>query len=284
MVQIAVEKLIHVNQIVGDFSGANKFYHEVFGAQEYMNSYHDEEQRDASLFLIGDTCIELFSPRTATSLLGRTLARDGDAWHSFEWKVQDLEAARQALEDRGVRLATYYPGSFLMTHPKDTYGMIIELCPHEMADDPRLEPDWTADPWHHSHPMGIVAMNHLSVGVRDLDAASRFITDLTGAEVVYETSRPLIGGRVVGLWVTDHVLELAEATSEGSLSRSIDERGPRQRAIQWQVDDLDRAIRHLSAHGLRLLPGDSDDSIAIDPRDNFGVSYQFTERPDPKID
>ncbi|HLG68453.1 MAG TPA: VOC family protein [Acidimicrobiales bacterium] len=282
MAPITVEKLIHVNQLLGDFARANAFYRDVFGAQEYMNSYHEGEERDASLFLVGDTCIELFSPRTATSLLGRQLARFGDSWHSFEWKVSDLEEAKAALDARGVRLGSYYPGSFLMTHPRDTHGMIIELCPHEMANDPRLEPGWSPEPWRDRHPLGIERLNHLSCAVRDLPGAVTFVTELTGAEHLYEVDRPAIGGRAAGLWLTDHVLELVEPTTgDGAVAAYLEQMGPRLRSIQFRVVDLARARRHLEEMGLRTVPGDTASAFGIDPRDNFGVLWQFTEEPLP---
>ncbi|MET0626986.1 MAG: hypothetical protein ABW033_00850, partial [Acidimicrobiia bacterium] len=84
MGSLTVEKVIHINQVLGDFEAANRFYADVFAAAEYMNSYDEGERRDASLFVIGDTCIELFSPRDDQSLLGANLAKYGDSFHSFE--------------------------------------------------------------------------------------------------------------------------------------------------------------------------------------------------------
>src|ERR1700712_5478492 len=115
---LQVEKVLHINQVLGDFAGANRFYRQVFGAAEYMNSYDEGERRDPALFVIGDTCIELFSPRDDQSLLGANLARFGDSFHSFEWKAPDLESAKAAFDANDVRIPTYRPGSFFMTHPK----------------------------------------------------------------------------------------------------------------------------------------------------------------------
>jgi hypothetical protein len=276
-VSITVEKLLHINQLLGDFAGANRFYREVFAAEEYMNNYHEGEQRDASLFVIGDTCIELFAPRTDTSLLGRQLARFGDSWHSFEWKVPDLEEARDALVERGIRLGSYYPGSFLMTHPKDTYGMILEMHPREMANDPRMKPGWSAKPWV-DHPVGITALNCISVAVRELEAAADFLADLVGAVPFYETVRTPVGARARGMRVSDHTIELVTPTSPaGEVSHYMDRFGPRIRSIRFQVKDLPSARAHLESHHLRTIPGDFEGSFGLDPADNYGVLWQFTE-------
>ena len=80
MTHVKVLSLTHVNQILGDFEQANAFYQRVFGAQEYMNSYHPGEERDASLFVIGDTCIELFSPRLSRKLIETALAGKAETY------------------------------------------------------------------------------------------------------------------------------------------------------------------------------------------------------------
>lgn len=279
---IEVEKLTHINQLLGDFVEANRFYHEVFMAQEYMNSYHEAEKRDASLFVVGDTCIELFSPRTPTSSLGRQLSRFGDCWHSLEWKVPDLEAAKATLDERNIRQGSYYPGSFLMTHPKDSHGMILEMCPHEMPNDPRLEPDWTPAPWSDEHPIGIVGLNYLSVAVRDLPGAAEFLTDLVGAEPIYEIDREPAGGRAVGLRIADHVIELLAPTRSSGPAGSYMERfGPRMRSIIFQVKSLRALEIYLAERQLRTVPGDFTGATGIDPADNYGVLWQFTEEAVP---
>ena len=277
MARIPVETLIHVNQLLGDFAGANRFYHDVFGAREYMNSYHPGEERDASLFLIGDTCIELFSPRTESSLLGRQLRRFGDGWHSFEWKVTDLEQAKAVLDDQGIRCGSYYPGGFLMTHPKDTHGMILELCPHDMANDPRLEPGWTPAAWR-EHPMGIEALDCINVAAADRQTTVDFLVDLVGAEPLYEVDRPAVGGRVTGLRVADHVVEIIGATDpDGQVAAYMSAYGARLRSIRFKVGDLSKVEHHLGSAGIRTVSGDSEGSLAIDPRDNYGALWQFAE-------
>jgi catechol 2,3-dioxygenase-like lactoylglutathione lyase family enzyme len=276
---VNVLMLTHVNQILGDFEQANAFYQRVFGAQEYMNSYHPGEERDASLFVIGDTCIELFSPRTTTSLLGRSLERYGDGWHSFEWRVDDLDAAREALKERGVRITTDYPGQFLMTHPRDTHGAILEICPHDMHNDPRLEADWSAAPWSEG-PLGITGLGQLSIAVGDADAAADFFAELTGAEVVYR-DRAEGGARCHGVRFPDHVLQLSQPVDPGPVSDFVQKHGQRLRKLTFTVRDVGRVREHFLGSGLRILEGDSPGAVVLDPQDNYGVIYEFVEGSPP---
>jgi hypothetical protein len=276
MTTLQVEKVNHINQVLGAFESANRFYADVFGAVEYMNSYDPGEERDASLFVIGDTSMELFSPRDDQSLLGRNLARFGDSFHSFEWKVPDLEEAKAAFDERGVRVTTYWPGSFFMTHPKDGHGLLMELCPFDMAHDPRVEPGWSATPWR-DHPLGIDRLNAMSAAVVDVDKASAFVADLTGTDTFHREHRPGVG-EVAAFWLGDAVLELVQPDSDDSpVAHYIARYGPRLRSLHFRVRDVDAVADHLAGKGLRTRAGDVDGWIALDPDDNFGVLYQFTE-------
>lgn len=278
---LQVEKVIHINQVLGDFEGANRFYADVFGAVEYMNSYDPGERRDASLFVIGDTCIELFSPRDDQSLLGANLARYGDSFHSFEWKVPDLAEAKEAFDANGLRITTYRPDQFFMTHPKDTRGLLLELCPFDMHDDPRVEPGWSSAPWRDEHPLGIDRLHSMSAAVRDLDDAVSFLGKLTGLDPVHRGERTGVG-RTATFWIGDVLHELLEPTGEGSPAAAYIERyGPRVRNLVWRVRSVDAARAHLEGKGLRVTDGDEPGWIALDPEDNYGVLWQFTEDRHP---
>jgi len=274
--RLEVRKLVHVNQLVDDFEKANAFYVDVFGAEEYWRGYDEEQRRDASLFVVGELCIELFAPRDRTSLLGRSLDRYGNSWHSFEWQVPDLEAARQALQERGVRMPTYRAGRFLMTHPADCHGMLLELTPLEMPGDPRLEPGWTPGRWRDGHPLGITGFNRLSVAVRDLDAAAEWLTALVDAPVRYEESRPEVDADAIGFQLPGHVLELLQARSgRGPVADYVARYGPRLRSVELGVVDVDRAAAYLTSRGLGVVPGSRQGAIALVERDNWGVRWEL---------
>jgi hypothetical protein len=242
-------KLVHVNQLVDDHDGTTAALTGALGARVYWENYDPEQNRDATLMVIGDLCVELFAPRDHTSALGAALVRYGPGWHSFEWHVPDLAEAKAALDERGVRIAMYRPGMFLTTHPADCHGMMLELCPLEMHGDPRIEPGWDPTPWRDTHPLGVVGLNALTIAVRDVPAATAWLLDLVeGASVV---PRP---GEGVGIRVADHVVELV-ATTNGA---------QRLRSVELGVTDVDRAAAHLDELGLPTKPGSRQDTRAFD--------------------
>ncbi|TQM11356.1 glyoxalase/bleomycin resistance protein/dioxygenase superfamily protein [Pseudonocardia kunmingensis] len=270
-------KLVHVNHLVDDFAGTTAFYTEVCGAREYWRGYDEEQRRDANLMVIGELCVELFAPVDRSSLLGASLSRYGPGWHSFEWQVPDLEEAKDALDARGVRVTTYRPGAFLMAHPADCHGMLLELCPLEMSGDPRIEPDWSAAPWRDEHPLGVTGLNALSVAVRDLAAASAWILDLvSGAEVVYREFREEADADAVGVRVADHVVEFVQARSErGPIAEFVARYGQRLRAVELGVLDPDRAARHLVSAGYEVVPGARAGALSFEVN---GARWELAEQ------
>ncbi|MCW2720071.1 VOC family protein [Pseudonocardia sp.] len=274
--RLDVTGLAHVNHLVDDFEGTTARYAAAFGAQEYWRGYDREQNLDANLSVIGELCVELYAPRDRTSLVGASLQRFGPGWHSFEWRVPDLAAAKAALDARGVRVTTYRPGEFLMTHPADCHGMLLELCPLDMPNDPHLEPGWSAEPWH-AHPLGVVGLNAISVAVRDREAATAWLLDLVeGAEVL--STEPRAEADATGVRVADHVVELVQSrTPEGPVAAYIERYGQRLRSVELRVLDLGRAAKYLTRQGLSLVPGSREGAIAISAEDMAGVRWECAE-------
>lgn len=270
----------HVNQVVADFGAAKAFYRDVLGAEIYWEGWDEEAKRDAALMVLGHTPTELFAPAEHTSLLGQNLQRFGESFHSFEWQVADLEEAKAVFEEKGVRLTTYRPGSFFMTHPKDGHGLLFEICSHDMPGDPRLDEGFSDERWRNG-PLGLLRLNAMGVAVRELEPAVEFFQALSGGEEVYREKRPGVGN-VAGVWVADMITEFIEPDGDDSpVAAYIDRLGPRIRSLDFQVKDTAAVSAHLGANDVRVAPADVPDDILIDPRDNFGLMFQFSEAPRP---
>jgi methylmalonyl-CoA/ethylmalonyl-CoA epimerase len=161
-----------------------------------------------------------------------------------------------------------------MVHPKDAHGLLFEVCCLEMANDPRLEPDWTPAPWAEG-PLGITGLRALTAAVRDLDAATAFLSDLLGAEPL---AREHFAGtaRTAQFLLGDTVLELQEPDGDaGPVAVYLDRWGPRMRSLDFLCRDVEGARAHLESLGLSVTAGDEPGWIAIAEADNFGVRYQF---------
>jgi hypothetical protein len=99
---------------------------------------------------IGDTFLEVVSPKEPGTTAGRLLEkRGGDGGYMAIFQVDDIEVARQRLTDHNVRtIAQYDRDAVRMTHlhPKDIGGAIVSV--DQMTPPAHWEwggPDWKAN-------------------------------------------------------------------------------------------------------------------------------------------
>ena len=126
----------HVGIAVEDLDAAIAFYEKTFG----MTCYHvetNEEQgvREAMLRPAdsSQSAIQLLSPLTPESTIGKFLATKGPGIQQMAYRVDDIEAVMAALTEQGVRLLYDAPrtgtaGSKVnFIHPKSSGGVLVEL-------------------------------------------------------------------------------------------------------------------------------------------------------------
>jgi catechol 2,3-dioxygenase-like lactoylglutathione lyase family enzyme len=102
-----------------------------------------------AVFPIGDTFLEVVSPKAEGTTAGRLLEkRGGDGGYMVILQVDDLVEARARVASAGVRIADRYDGdgvAFTHLHPKDVGGAILSL--DHMSPKDRWDwggPEWTA--------------------------------------------------------------------------------------------------------------------------------------------
>jgi catechol 2,3-dioxygenase-like lactoylglutathione lyase family enzyme len=96
---------------------------------------------------IGDTFLEVVSPKQAGTTAGRLLEkRGGDSGYMVILQVDDLEAARARLAAQGVRVVDQFDGDgvhFTHLHPKDVGGAILSID----AMVPKARWQWGGPDW-----------------------------------------------------------------------------------------------------------------------------------------
>ncbi|MBI2846954.1 MAG: VOC family protein [Chloroflexi bacterium] len=134
---ISVDKFHHVAIIVRDLKRSRAFFEDVFGARFISEDYLDAEKRNAVFLALGGIIIELMQPTTSDSLTARFLERHGEGVHSIALRVDKYDKAIQQLEARGIRIAGRQADPpYAFTHPKDTFGTMIELSEYGWRRDP----------------------------------------------------------------------------------------------------------------------------------------------------
>lgn len=97
-------------------------------------------------------------------------------------------------------------------------------------------------------------LDHVGIAVRELDAALAFYRDTLGLELAApeEVSSQRVRAHFVR--TGEALLELLEPTQPDSpIARFVDRRGPGLHHIALRVDDIQAALDHLKARGVRLI-------------------------------
>ena len=125
----------HVGIAVADLDAAIRMYEDVFGARCVHIEENTEQGVREAMLAIGDgsTRLQLLAPLTTESTIAKFLDRRGPGLQQLAYTVVDVDAACDALRERGVRLLYDAPkrgtaGSRInFVHPKDAGGVLVEL-------------------------------------------------------------------------------------------------------------------------------------------------------------
>jgi catechol 2,3-dioxygenase-like lactoylglutathione lyase family enzyme len=284
-------RLFHGSQIVHDVLEVGRLYHDFFGSWVYEAQYlQAEEARNASHLLGGTFSIEMLAPvhPDGDSGVARFLRRHGPHLNNVAFWARDCRALAQQLLDRGVRVAVRGGGfadrlpdgdfDYVITHPKDTHGLVLEFLEDQPIHDPRHRSWWDASFWSDHHPLGVVGLSHFTVVVADLDAAANVFARALGCEGVGAPDDAALDARRACFAIGDTVAELAEPTSpESAIGRHLAAHGPILYAFTFTVRDLEQVRRHAHDYGIDLVEY-GDNTVALDPARTFGAVFGFTEQ------
>jgi hypothetical protein len=286
--------MIHSVHMTSDVARLNRFYEEVFGGLMYMGidepSYSPVEDRWAGLLVISDLCIETMAPglpADPTKPVGKFYTKFGQHLHSVGYKVDDLVGLGNDLIGKGVYIGAPGGGKiekmeektvYFYPSPRDTSGLMVELCAVEMRNDPRLAANWSSQvkQWELGHPLGIKRLGWITLGVKDLDSALARYVELFDAERLHSGTDDAEGARFEIVHLGDSLLRLAQPLEPTTpLGTHVAKWGNMIYGITLVVRDLGAVEDWLSSKSVRTsrLTGDV---VAADPADTFGAPYFFT--------
>ena len=126
-----IENIDHIGIYVRDLKKATKFFADLLGTEfTEIGEFKEADVRSA----MDPSGIELFEPLTPDGPAAKAIERRGEGLALLSLKVPNLEEGIAAMESRGIRLTVRveHPNSRMaIFHPKDTYGVMIELVEYE---------------------------------------------------------------------------------------------------------------------------------------------------------
>lgn len=103
--------------------------------------------------------------------------------------------------------------------------------------------------------MKIKRIHHMTVAVRDAEAARATFEELLGARPLGIAAMPAFGVQSAGVALGDDVLRLVSPTSaDNPLMRFLERKGEGFYNVALEVDDLDAAVRELTGRGIHISP------------------------------
>jgi len=264
---VGVTRLGHVNIVVPDHNAAVCHWRRLFDTEFFLCMYVPEVTAVNTLGVIGDTCIELFAPWSAESMLGRTLARRGPGLFAIEFTVESYDRAERAIRERGLRVTQADPQRYFWVHPADLGGISVEFSPALFTGDPRDEPGWPAGRWAKG-PLGITGLRSLSLNVTEPAATvARRFGELFGARAVADGSA---GGRdFVEVEIAGDTFRLLSPPGQGDTRGGV-------ASIDFLVADLADVHRWARGAGVPVVAA-GEGRLALPEQLNLGSRVEFVQ-------
>jgi methylmalonyl-CoA epimerase len=123
----------HVGLAVEDLDAAIALHEQTYGLALAHREIVDEQGVEAVLLDVGSSHVELLRPLQPDTAVGRFLATRGPGLHHVAYRVDDIEAALDALRDRGLQLIDETPrmgirdSRVAFVHPRSTGGVLTEI-------------------------------------------------------------------------------------------------------------------------------------------------------------
>ncbi len=124
----------HIGIAVKNLQASIKFYEEVLGLACYKIEEVEDQQVKTAFFKVGDTKIELLESTSPEGPIAKHIEKRGEGIHHIAYAVDNLPAALQEAESKGIQLIDREPRKgaeglrIAFLHPKSTHGVLTELC------------------------------------------------------------------------------------------------------------------------------------------------------------
>jgi methylmalonyl-CoA/ethylmalonyl-CoA epimerase len=124
----------HVGIVVGDLDAAERVYTETLGFSRLYRETVQEQGVEIVGIAAGGSVIELMRALSPDSPIEKFRGDAPSKLHHVAYRVDDIRAELARLKGRGVRLIDETPrkgahgNTIAFLHPRDTGGVLIELC------------------------------------------------------------------------------------------------------------------------------------------------------------
>lgn len=129
-----MKNIEHVGIAVKDLEQACLTYEKLLNTTCYKKEIVESEGVETAFFLTGTNKVELLGALTDESPIANFLTKRGEGIHHIAFAVEDIHLEMERLKNEGFRLLNDSPKKgadnklICFVHPKDSSGVLIELC------------------------------------------------------------------------------------------------------------------------------------------------------------
>jgi hypothetical protein len=221
---------------------------------------------------MGDVPVLALAAADPDGLVGRWLARHGPGVQSLAWEVPDMWAAQNHLQQAGIGITgVHVEGRHFFMHPRDTFGLMLELTDDRLPGDPRngLSPTGGGDGL-----VQVLGVARVTAVVVDLEPVAELF------DLVFAASpRPVASEgteTIADFEIGDLTLRVVAPHDASSPWRDavVDGRGSLH-SVTFGVD-LAAAPAGLEAAGIGVARRDAA-SLSLDPADTYGIRVELVD-------
>jgi hypothetical protein len=258
---------------VHDGRGAFEQWRRVFGAGVMFDTVHDELDGSVmGMVWMGDVPFLALASDDPDGLVGRWLAKNGPGVQSLAWEVPDMWASQNYLVQAGIGITgVHVEGRHFFMHPRDTFGLMLELTDDRLPGDKRrgLEPTGGGDGL-----VQVARVEHVTAVVVELEPVAQLFALVFGVEpraVDHEGPETIADFDIGDLTV--RVVEPHDSSSPW-YDALVNGRGMLY-SVTLAVD-LDAAPAGLAAAGIGIAR-EAPASLFLDPHDTFGLRLELVD-------
>lgn len=279
--RIHVPRIIHTIHATTDIYACRLLYQDALGGLVFAENYFPAEDRDCALLYVANHMVEPMAPRNPedmTKPYARMASKIGQAFHSFELKVENGKEASQAFRDAGATVASDY-GVFFFVKAESTGGVLLEVCETGMPNDPYDRPGGWSPQVGTGHASSVLRLDHIACVTQEIDKAVAFFTGAVDGELLVDerTELPQPARRVlIRIGDTNVAFIQPDDTAYGPLGAFLGKQQNGIYALVWQIADEAQARGHFDKLSLRqTAEGCVSPGFAIDPEDFLGARHEF---------
>jgi len=129
-----IKHIDHIGIAVKSIEEGGKFFTDILGLKLQKLETVEEQKVKTGFFPITGSELELLESTESDGPVAKFIEARGEGVQHIAFRVENIDGALKELKEKGVRLIDQEPrkgaggARIAFIHPKETHGVLVELC------------------------------------------------------------------------------------------------------------------------------------------------------------